>query len=151
MKLSTKSRYAVMALIELASSQKEKNVTLATLAEKQNLSLAYLEQLFAKMRKFGIVKSTRGVGGGYELAKPESTIKIYDIILAAEGPVKMLRCSGNNSKIGCQTTGKHCNSHNLWYGLEQTLIDFLNKTTLHDVVSGKPMYPQPSNPLVYVV
>lgn len=134
MKLSTKSRYAVMALIELASSPQEKNITLATLAEKQNLSLSYLEQLFAKLRKFGIVKSTRGIGGGYELARPKKDIKIYDIILAAEGPVKMLRCS--NSKVGCQTTGKQCNSHNLWYGLEQTLINFLNKTTLYDVVSG---------------
>lgn len=151
MKLSTKSRYAVMALIELASSQKEKNTTLATLAEKQNLSLTYLEQLFAKMRKFGIVKSTRGVGGGYELARHEKEIKIYDIILAAEGPVKMLRCSGNNSKVGCQTTGKHCNAHKLWYGLEQTLIDFLSKTTLHDVVNGNLMHPQSPKPLVYLV
>lgn len=140
-----------MALIELASCQKEKNITLATLAERQNLSLTYLEQLFAKMRKFGIVKSTRGVGGGYELAKHESEIKIYDIILAAEGPVKMLRCSGNNSKVGCQTSGKHCNAHKLWHGLEQTLIDFLSKTTLHDVVNGNLAHPQSPKPLVYVV
>ena len=150
MKLSTKSRYAVMALIELASSSQEKNITLATLAEKQNLSLSYLEQLFAKLRKFGIVKSTRGVGGGYELARPKKDIKIYDIILAAEGPVKMLRCS--NAKVGCQTTGKQCNAHNLWHSLEQTLIDFLSRTTLQDVVNGTTNPPQPTfQPQVYIV
>jgi Rrf2 family iron-sulfur cluster assembly transcriptional regulator len=139
-----------MALIELAVSKKDKNITLATLAERQSLSLSYLEQLFAKLRKFGIVKSTRGIGGGYELARPEQDIKIYDIILAAEGPVKMLRCS--NSKVGCQTTGKQCNSHNLWHGLEQTLIDFLSKTTLHDVVNGTVSSKQNNfKPQVYIV
>lgn len=141
MKLSTKSRYAIMALIDMASHKEAKNITLSTLAHRQNLSLSYLEQLFSKLRRANILKSSRGVGGGYELAKSQSEIKIYDIILATEGPVKMLACSKKNSK-GCNGGDSKCNSHKLWLSLEENLIFFLSEISLQDVVSGKLMQTQ---------
>lgn len=144
MKLNTKSRYAVMAMIDLAQqieSQKEKScVPLSLIAQRQNLPLQYLEQLFAKLRKCDLVKSARGTNGGYELAKPANNIRIYDIIIAADAPVKVTRC-GTVSDKGCHTNDKRCNSHQLWSELERVMHDYLIQVSLQDVVSGQKRFP----------
>jgi Rrf2 family iron-sulfur cluster assembly transcriptional regulator len=144
MKLNTKSRYAVMAMIDLAQhieSQNEKScVPLSLIAQRQNLPLQYLEQLFAKLRKCDLVKSARGTNGGYELAKSANNIRIYDIIIAADAPVKVKRCSAASDK-GCHTNDKRCNSHQLWSELERVMHDYLIQVSLQDVVSGQKRFP----------
>ncbi|MCX7343831.1 MAG: Rrf2 family transcriptional regulator [Proteobacteria bacterium] len=144
MKLNTKSRYAVMAMIDLAQqieTQNEKTcVPLSLIAQRQNLPLQYLEQLFAKLRKSELVKSARGTNGGYELAKPINKIRIYDIIVAADAPVKVTRCDTTSEK-GCHANDKRCNSHQLWHELERVMHDYLIQVSLQDVVSGQKRFP----------
>ncbi len=140
MKLSTKSRYAVMAMIDLASQDTSACVPLSLIAERQGLPLQYLEQLFAKLRRGALVKSARGVNGGYELARTASDIRIYDIILSADAPVKVTRCNAHEAK-GCHTSGKRCNSHHLWYELEHVMHDYLIQVSLSDVVNGNHNHP----------
>ena len=133
MKLSTRSRYAVMSMIELAQ-QNCGSVPLSSIAQRQNLSLQYLEQLFSKLRKSGLVKSVRGTNGGYELAKSGNEISIYDIILSADEPVKVTRCNSID-KQGCHLNGKRCNSHQLWHELEDVMRSYLTQVSLSDVVN----------------
>src|SRR3954464_9664606 len=99
-RLSTKGRYAVMAMVDLASTSKGSPVALADIAERQEISLSYLEQLFAKLRKGGLVKSVRGPGGGYLLAHPADIMRIPDIILGVEEPIRATRCA-SGSPAGC--------------------------------------------------
>jgi Rrf2 family transcriptional regulator, iron-sulfur cluster assembly transcription factor len=139
MKLNTKSRYAVMAMIDLAQQGVGTCVPLSLIAHRQDLPVQYLEQLFAKLRKCGLIKSARGPSGGYELAKSTSDIRIYDIILAADEPVKVTRC--NTKEAGCHISGKSCNSHQLWYELEHVMHDYLVQVSLQDVVSGQSRFP----------
>ena len=113
MKLSTKSRYAIMAMVDLAQQYSDSCVPLSLIAERQGLPLQYLEPLFSKLRLSNLVKSVRGINGGYELAREASSIRIYDIILATDAPVKVTRCNSHEAK-GCHTSGKRCNSHHLW-------------------------------------
>ncbi len=144
MKLNTKSRYAVMAMIDLAQqSDKEVGKTcvpLSLIAQRQDLPLQYLEQLFAKLRKCELVKSARGTNGGYELAKSANEISIYDIIVAADEPVKVTRCSSYELK-GCHKDSKRCNAHQLWHEMEHVMHDYLVQISLHDVISGQKRFP----------
>lgn len=134
MQLSTKGRYAVMALADLAREGEGSVVRLATISERQNISLHYLEQLFLKMRRAGIVVSVRGPGGGYGLARPCEEIRIIEIMTAVDEPVKMTRCSGD-AELGC--IGDHrCLTHDLWDALGEQIIAFLDGVTLGDVVEN---------------
>ncbi len=130
--LSTKGRYAVMAMVELAMADQGKPITLAYLAEKQEIPLAYLEQIFAKLKKSGLVESVRGPGGGYRLSQtPEQTL-ILDVIVAAEESIKMTRCGGD-SHAGCMLPKTRCLTHDLWQGLTRHIEDYLQSVSLADV------------------
>lgn len=132
MKLSTKARYAVTAMVDLAIHGKDACVSLKEIAVRQELPLPYLEQLFNKLKKTGMVKSTRGSNGGYVLNHPNESIRIIDIIQAVDKPVKTTRCEGHSPK-GCQNTGLRCLTHDLWEELGTVIHLFLAKITLADV------------------
>ncbi len=136
MKLGTKGRYAVMALVDLADSAQDQPKTLAEIAASQSISLSYLEQLFAKMRRRGVVKSVRGPGGGYVLAKDASKTRLSDIILAVDEPIKTTRCAPDSGR-GCGPDGEQCATHELWDSLRQHILGFLAQVTLDDVVNGR--------------
>ncbi len=140
MKLNTKCRYAIMAMVDLASQDTAACVPLSLIAERQGLPLQYLEQLFSKLRRSNLVRSARGINGGYELAQPASDIRVYDIILSADAPVKATRCNSHEVK-GCHTSGKQCNSHHLWYELEHVMHDYLIQVSLQDIVNGDHNHP----------
>ena len=142
MMLTTKGRYAVMALVDIASRnrfiEEQKATSLADIAEAQSITVAYLEQIFSKLKNAGIVKSQRGPGGGYILAKDISDIKISEIINAAEEEIKMTRCNGEEGKSACMNGGKSkCVTHDLWDGLSETIEGYLSSVTLEDVVNKK--------------
>ena len=134
MKLSTKGRYAVMALVDLASQSDGRPVALADIAERQEISLSYLEQLFARLRRKGLVTSARGPGGGYRLAKSAEETWIADIIHAVDEPLRATRCSQSK---GCMTKGERCLTHDLWEDLGQRIEDYLASVSLADVVAGR--------------
>lgn len=136
MKLGTKGRYAVMALVDLANSPVDTPKTLSEIAANQSISLSYLEQLFAKMRRRGVVKSVRGPGGGYVLAKPAEKTRLSDVILAVDEPIKTTRCSPDTGR-GCQPDGSRCATHELWDALRQHILGFLAQVSLADVVEGR--------------
>ena len=106
MRLSTKGRYAVMAMADLARHSRERAVSLAEIATRQEISLSYLEQLFARLRRGGLVKSVRGPGGGYRLARDASETWIADIVLAVDEPLRATRCAGMGSPRGCMIGGE---------------------------------------------
>ena len=135
MKLSTKGRYAVMAMADLASREDNKPVTLGEIAQRQEISQAYLEQLFAKIRKSGLVNSTRGPGGGYSLSRAPHEINISDVILAVDEPMKVTRCELHSTK-GCMRSGR-CMTHDLWEELGRHLHLFLGSISLADVVENR--------------
>ncbi|MDP6786492.1 MAG: Rrf2 family transcriptional regulator [Rhodospirillales bacterium] len=132
MKLSTKGRYAVMAMADLASHGSGKPVSLAGIAERQGISLSYLEQLFGKLRKGGLVKSVRGPGGGYLLSHAADQTRISDIILAVDEPIKATRCQPG-SPFGCRIDKGRCLTHDLWEELGNQIYLFLSSVTLDDV------------------
>lgn len=136
MLLSTKGRYAVMAMVDLATAQSDKPVTLAGIAERQEIPLAYLEQIFAKLKKRGIVKSVRGPGGGYQLAKPANETVIAEIIMAADESIKMTRCN-SGSHEGCMAPKTRCLTHDLWEGLGYQIFNYLRSISLADVCNRK--------------
>lgn len=143
MKLSTRSRYAVMAMIDLAQQEGVNGpscVPISLIARRQGLPSQYIEQLFSRLRKRDLIKSTRGINGGYALARSANDIRIYDIILAADKPVKVVRCSAKTTN-GCHTSGKRCNSHQLWYELELVMHGYLAQISLSDVISGRNHHP----------
>jgi Rrf2 family iron-sulfur cluster assembly transcriptional regulator len=133
MKLSTKGRYAVMAMVDICKSSTGKPIALADVAERQEISLSYLEQLFGKLRRADLVKSVRGPGGGYLLAGPASEIKISDVILAVDEPISTTRC---NSVKGCRSDNARCLTHGLWEALRNEIYTYLNSVSLDDVVNG---------------
>jgi len=135
MKLSTKGRYAVMAMADLASREDNQPVTLGEIAQRQEISQAYLEQLFAKIRKSGLVNSTRGPGGGYSLSLAPHEIRISDIVQAVDEPIKVIRCELDTSK-GCIRSGR-CMTHDLWEELGRHLHLFLASISLADVVENR--------------
>ncbi|MGB0671178.1 MAG: Rrf2 family transcriptional regulator [Rhodospirillales bacterium] len=136
MKLSTKGRYAVMAMVDLANFGSEKPVCLADVADRQEISLSYLEQLFGKLRKGGLVKSVRGPGGGYLLARDADDTRISDIILAVDEPIKATRCSPG-SPSGCHSHKGRCLTHDLWAELGNQIYLYLSSVTLGDVVNKR--------------
>jgi len=137
MKLSTRGRYAVMAMADLAGHcAPDKPVSLAEISSRQEISLSYLEQLFAKLRRGGIVKSVRGPGGGYRLARPAEETRIADIILAVDEPIKATRCRSGSPK-GCTGTNGRCLTHDLWEELGRQIHVFLSSVTLADVIEKR--------------
>lgn len=136
MELTTRGRYAVMAMADLARHQEGEPVALAAVAERQKLSLAYLEQLFARLRRADIVVSARGRSGGYRLGRAASSITIADILQAVEEETRMTRCSGEG-EAGCLGETR-CITHGLWQALGQHIAQFFQTVTLQDVIDGGP-------------
>ena len=132
MRLTTKGRYAVMAMVDLADHAGGRPVSLAEIAERQEISLSYLEQLFAKLRQNGLVKSVRGPGGGYLLAHGRGETRIADIILAVDEPIRATRCTPG-TPFGCRGNKTRCPTHDLWEELGNQIQLFLNSVSLSDV------------------
>lgn len=138
MRLTTKGRFAVTAMVDLSMRQTRGPVTLATISERQHISLSYLEQLFGKLRRAKLVNSVRGPGGGYCLARPIVGITVADIISAVDEPIDATLCAG---KENCDDD-RRCITHDLWATLNQKMNDYLSSVSLADVVShqqGKPV------------
>ena len=133
MKLTTKGRYAVMAMADLALFKDNGPISLSDISLRQNISLAYLEQIFIKLKDNNLVKSTRGAKGGYVLEKSAHDIKISNIISAVDEEVKMLNCK-KDSKKGCNNKSTKCITHNLWDQLDQHINNFFEKVKLQDLV-----------------
>ena len=136
MRLSTKGRYAVMAMVDLARNGRGSPIALADIADRQEISLSYLEQLFAKLRRGGLVKSVRGPGGGYLLARDPDQTRISDVILAVDEPIRATRCEPN-SPVGCHTDKSRCLTHDLWEELGNQIHLYLSSVTLADVVNRR--------------
>lgn len=136
MKLSTKGRYAVMAMVDLAASAVDKPVSLADIAQRQEISLSYLEQLFAKLRRAGLVTSVRGPGGGYLLAYKPAETRISDIILAVDEPIRATRCMPGQPQ-GCRGNKSRCLTHDLWEELGNQIYLYLSSVTVADVVDRR--------------
>ena len=136
MKLSTKGRYAVMAMVDLARHGDGGPVALADIAERQDISLSYLEQLFAKLRRGGLVKSVRGPGGGYLLTHDRDETRIADIILAVDEPIRATRCTPG-APTGCSGNKTRCLTHDLWEELGNQIHLYLSSVTLADVVAQR--------------
>lgn len=136
MKLTTKGRYAVMAMVDLARHSAGHPVALADIAERQEISLSYLEQLFAKLRRGHLVKSVRGPGGGYLLARASDDIRIADVIVAVDEPLMATRCEFGSPK-GCMADSSRCITHDLWDELSRQIHTFLSGVSLGDVISGR--------------
>ena len=133
MKLTTKGRYAVMAMADLASYQNGKPVSLNDISLRQNISLSYLEQLFSKLKNEKLVKSVRGPSGGYVLEKNPKDIKLSNIIFAVDEQVRTLNCK-RDSKKGCNGKTTKCITHNLWDDLEQHINNFFENVSLNDLL-----------------
>ncbi len=133
MKLSTKGRYAVMAMVDLAMHSDNKPISLADIADRQEISLSYLEQLFAKLRRGGLVRSVRGPGGGYLLAREDIETRISDIILAVDEPIRATRCTPGQP-FGCRINKSRCVTHDLWEELGNQIYLYLSSVTVADVV-----------------
>ena len=136
MKLSTKGRYAVMAMVDIAAHTQGKPIALADIAERQEISLSYLEQLFGKLRRGGLVKSVRGPGGGYFLAHAAADTRIADIILSVDEPIKATRCTPG-APTGCTSNKSRCLTHDLWEELGNKIFLYLNSVSLADVVDER--------------
>ena len=136
MKLSTKGRYAVMAMVDLAKHGGNGPIALAEIAERQEISLSYLEQLFAKLRIAGLVKSVRGPGGGYLLGHGADETRIADIILAVDEPIRATRCTPG-APTGCRGSKTRCLTHDLWEELGNQIHLYLNSVTLADVCANR--------------
>lgn len=137
MRLSTKGRYAVMAMADLAKNGSGRAVSLAEIATRQEISLSYLEQLFARLRKGGLVKSVRGPGGGYRLAKAPGETVVAEIVLAVDEPIRATRCTSHGAPRGCMMGGERCITHDLWEDLGQEIHRYLAGVSLADVVERR--------------
>ena len=136
MKLSTKGRYSVMAMVDLARYGKGKPMSLAEIAERQEISLSYLEQLFRNLRRGGLVKSVRGPGGGYLLSRAGREIRVADIILAVDETIRVTRCTPGSPE-GCRANKSRCITHDLWEELGSQIHRYLNSVTIEDVCQGR--------------
>lgn len=138
MRLSTKGRYAVMAMADLArhggGAEVQRAVSLAEIAERQDISLSYLEQLFARLRRRGLVKSVRGPGGGYRLSRDAEATVVGEIIKAVDEPLHAVRCSATGA--GCMPGGERCLTHDLWEELGRQIDGYLSSVSLKDVIDG---------------
>ena len=136
MKLTTKGRYAVAAMADLAANAGDAPVALAEIADRQGMSLAYLEQIFARLRREGLVSSARGVAGGYRLARRAADIRIADIVAAADEEIRTTACE-RGSQTGCRGANARCLTHDLWDELGRQIEIFLNAVTLEDVLARR--------------
>lgn len=134
MELNTRGRYAVTAMADLAKYGAGEAVPLSAIAERQQISLAYLEQLFSKLRRDGLVESARGRAGGYKLARAADTITVAEVLRAVEEGIRMTRCRGENAPP-CQA-GQRCLTHGLWDALGEQISGFLHSVTLQEVIDG---------------
>lgn len=131
MRLTTKGRFAVTAMIDLALRQDGGPVTLAAISQRQQISLSYLEQLFGKLRRNDLVESTRGPGGGYSLGRKAAEITVADIITSVDEPLDATQCGG---KENCGADGSRCMTHDLWAALNVHVLHFLESVTLQKLV-----------------
>ena len=130
MKLTSKGRYAVTAMLDLALHSQEGPVTLAGISERQGISLSYLEQLFTRLRKQGLVTSTRGPGGGYSLSRPAREVAVAEVVTAVDESVDATRCGGQSNCHG----GERCLTHDLWMDLSDQIHGFLSGISLGDLM-----------------
>ena len=130
MRLTTKGRYAVTAMLDLALHQGQGPITLADIAQRQGISLSYLEQLFARLRRRALVASVRGPGGGYSLGRDASQISVAEVITAVDESVDATRCGGAHN---CQNN-QRCLTHDLWHDLSRRIYDYLSQISLRDLV-----------------
>ena len=142
MQLGTKGRYAVMAMADLALHGEGKAVCLAEIAARQQISQPYLEQLFARLRRSGLVRSVRGPGGGYRLAKAPAATGIAEIVLAVDEPLRATRCTGEPAAAGCMAGGEQCLTHGLWEALGRQIEGYLARVSLEDVIERRYDPPQ---------
>ena len=131
MRLTTKGRFAVTAMIDLALRQDSGPVTLAAISQRQRISLSYLEQLFGKLRRHELVESTRGPGGGYSLGRKADDITVADIIVSVDEPIDATQCGGRENCLG---DGARCMTHDLWASLNVRMVEFLDSVTLQKLV-----------------
>jgi Rrf2 family iron-sulfur cluster assembly transcriptional regulator len=135
MQLSTKGRYAVMAMTDLALRASDKAVSVAEIATRQQISQAYLEQLFARLKRRGLVTAQRGPGGGYRLARPATETTVADVVTAVDEPLRATRCSGG--AVGCMRDGARCLTHDLWDETGRRIQAYLASVSLADVLNGR--------------
>lgn len=133
MRLTTKGRFAVTAMVDLAQRNGDGPITLSGISERQGISLSYLEQLFGKLRRRGLVESVRGPGGGYFIAMPLKDITIGDVIRAVDEPIDATQCGGEGN---CHDNAP-CLTHDLWINLNKRILEYLDGITLGDLVTGK--------------
>ncbi len=131
MRLTTKGRFAVTAMLDLAMQRVDKPVTLAGISDRQAISLSYLEQLFSRLRRNGLVKSVRGPGGGYRLAKNQAEISVSQIISAVDELIDATQCAG---KENCRDE-RRCMTHDLWSSLNDKILEYLSGVSLADLVA----------------
>ncbi len=134
MRLTTKGRFAVTAMLDLALRQQNGPVTLSGIGTRHHISLSYLEQLFGKLRRNALVESVRGPGGGYKLARNSDKVSVADIILAVDEPLDTTQCGGMEN---CREDNQRCMTHNLWATLNDKLYEYLNSVTLQDLVNDQ--------------
>jgi len=137
MKLTTKGRFAVTAMLDLALNESNRPVTLSEISERQSISLSYLEQLFNRMRKHDLVKSVKGPGGGYLLAKSHEDITIKSIITAVDEKIDATQCGGHEN---CHDGGR-CITHDLWINLNTKILDYLDSLTISDLIANEDQKP----------
>jgi Rrf2 family iron-sulfur cluster assembly transcriptional regulator len=147
MRLTTKGRFAVTAMIDLALRQHEGPVTLAGISERQHISLSYLEQLFGKLRRHALVASVRGPGGGYCLAKPLAEVSVADIVHAVDEPLDATQCGG---KKNCHDD-RTCMTHTLWTNLNTKMNEYLSSVSLADLVAEQKRHPENNLPCTTTV
>lgn len=132
MRLTTKGRFAVTAMVDLALREHSGPVALAAIAQRQQISLSYLEQLFGKLRRSELVESTRGPGGGYKLGRPSANITVADVILAVDEALDATGCGGKENCMGHDTGA--CLTHDLWTRLNERMLDYLRSVSLKQIV-----------------
>jgi len=133
MRLTTKGRFAVTAMVDLATRGGKTPVTLSSISDRQSISLSYLEQLFGKLRRNNIVESVRGPGGGYYLGRSAGKISIAEIVLAVDEPLDATKCGGMGN---CNGEEKPCITHDLWMGLNEKILDYLESVNLQQLVDS---------------
>lgn len=141
MELNTKGRYAVMAMADLAKNGADTPVPLSAIAERQQLSLPYLEQIFMQLRRAGLVDSSRGRSGGYRLGREPNTIRVAEIMRAVAEETRITRCTAGEQ--GCMGGTTHCITHGLWSALGEEIDAFLDRVTLDEVLTGIPPSKRP--------
>ncbi len=151
MRLTTKGRFAVTAMMDLSRRQHQGPVTLAGISQRQEISLSYLEQLFGKLRRHEIVESVRGPGGGYNLARRAEDITVADIIIAVDEPLDATQCGGKqNCHSEGESHGARCMTHDLWATLNAKMVDYLDSVSLKDLVDQQKQKTMEQKPVVVV-